>query len=246
MIELSSPAPDRASCACLMIVRDADQTVEGCLNSVLEAGAFDQIIIVIDSRTKDRTSEILSGYALRYANIELYLYKWQNQDFSEARNYGLERAKTQYAFWIDADDVVLDPAGIRRLLERPMGAAYYFRVLIPGPGGSYQETKHLRLFPLLPGVRWELPVHEQVIFSLRRAGVREIDTKYRILHLGYTSNEVVSQKHLRNYRIMHTWLPKGKNKEHLGRRYIEKQYEKSRRYLSAVRQREGVKYQWRQ
>jgi len=219
-----------ASCACLIIVRDEEKNIAKCLDNVISTGCFQQIIIVVDTRTKDRTPQILREYAARYPEIEVHNYRWKSEDFSAPRNEGLKYAKTDYAFWIDADTIILDVDGLKRLLADPQGKSYHFIQLSPVENGYVFETHQLRLFPLIPGVKWEMPVHEQVAFRLRDLGVQEEVTKYRMLHNGFLDNGVVLDHHKRYYEIMTKFL---KNEPEGPRRnYMLKQYENSRTYLS--------------
>jgi glycosyltransferase involved in cell wall biosynthesis len=220
------------SCACLLIVRDSEDTIARCLDSILKANAFDQIVLVLDTRTKDNTPEILDSMAAMNPAITLAWYNWDKDDFSAARNQTLLLGETKYGFWMDSDDELIDTDSVNMLLARPGDAAYYYNIIIPTPYGRTVYTKHLRLFPMLPGVRWELPIHEQLAFSLRERGIPEIPTPYRILHLGYTSDEQIEGKHRRYLGIMEKWL-----REHPGpsqqRDYIMERASESRAYLEA-------------
>lgn len=223
---------EKVSCSCLMIVRDAEKTIEACLRSVIRSGCFDRIVIVQDTRIQDPTRLILSDYAkiVRYPPITLSWHKWKGEDYSEARNRTLEYADTQYGYWIDADEVLMDAAGIRRILEYPAGAAYHIWQISPTPDRAIVKTHQLRLFPILTGVKWELPVHEQLAFSLRRLGIPEHMTRYRVWHLGYSSEEGNRSKHRRYAAIMKRWLA-GHKTENRERGYIQEQYKSSSDYL---------------
>lgn len=80
-----------------MIVKDEEETLARCLESVKEA--VDEIIIV-DTGSRDRTKET----ALKYTN-QVYDYVWRD-DFSAARNYSFSKASCTYCMWLDADDVL--------------------------------------------------------------------------------------------------------------------------------------------
>ena len=232
MIQIAGHPRGRASCSCLMIIRDSEWTIWDCINSVIKANCFDKFILVMDTRTKDRTPEILAYLQQLNAKVILAWYKWKSDRFDTARNETLKYVDTDYGFWMDSDDILLDPAGLRGLLANPGGAAYYFNILIPTPWGDMQGTKHLRLFPILPGVKWELPVHEQLAFSLRALGVPELPTPYRILHVGYTTEDVVTDKHRRYYGIMSKYLKKHPE-ESPQTQYIREQAQVSRGYLKS-------------
>ena len=54
----------------------------------------------MDTGSGDRTKEIAGNYTDR-----IYDFVWRD-DFSAARNYGLEKASMEYCMWVDADDVM--------------------------------------------------------------------------------------------------------------------------------------------
>ena len=81
-----------------MIVRDEEDVLARCLESVREA--VDEIIIV-DTGSVDGTREV----AERYTD-KIYEFPWID-DFSAARNYGIEKAAKEFCMWLDADDVIL-------------------------------------------------------------------------------------------------------------------------------------------
>ena len=90
-----------------MIVRDEEERLEQCLQSVKEA--VDEIVIV-DTGSKDRTKEI----ALRYTD-SVYDDVWQD-DFAAARNRAFSLASKPFILWMDADDVI-DAQEIPKLIR---------------------------------------------------------------------------------------------------------------------------------
>jgi glycosyltransferase involved in cell wall biosynthesis len=88
---------ERARVSLTMIVRDEEENLGNCLASV--RGAFDEIIIV-DTGSTDRTVEIARSFGAR-----VFEFAWVDS-FSAARNEALSHATGDYAFWLDADDVV--------------------------------------------------------------------------------------------------------------------------------------------
>ena len=80
-----------------MIVKNEEANIPNCLASV--AGLFDEIVVV-DTGSTDRTREIAREFGAR-----VFEFAWID-DFAAARNEALARATGDYAFWLDADDVV--------------------------------------------------------------------------------------------------------------------------------------------
>ena len=93
-----------------MIVRDEEKNLPHCLESV--RGIFDEIVVV-DTGSIDRTSEIARAFGAR-----VFDFAWVD-DFAAARNAALAHATGDYAFWLDADDVVEPPERekLRALLD---------------------------------------------------------------------------------------------------------------------------------
>ncbi len=90
-----------------MIVKNEENNIKRCLNSIL--GAVDEIIIV-DTGSTDRTKDICSLYT-----DKIYDFKWID-DFSAARNFSYDFATMDYILWMDADDFLL-PEDRRKLIK---------------------------------------------------------------------------------------------------------------------------------
>lgn len=80
-----------------IIVKNEEDVIERCLKSV--NGCFDEIIIV-DTGSDDNTKKICEKYT-----DKIYDFCWSD-DFSKARNFAFSKAKSEYLFWLDADDVI--------------------------------------------------------------------------------------------------------------------------------------------
>lgn len=75
-----------------------------CLNSIVGRYEKEIEILVIDDGSTDGSGEIADSYAEKYVNVSVF-HK-ANGGLSDARNYGLLRAKGKYIFFLDADDMV--------------------------------------------------------------------------------------------------------------------------------------------
>ena len=80
-----------------MIVRQEEETLERCLESI--ADAVEEIIIV-DTGSTDRTKEI----ARRFTD-KIYDFPWV-EDFAAARNFAFSKGTGEYLLWMDADDIL--------------------------------------------------------------------------------------------------------------------------------------------
>lgn len=187
-----------------MIVRDEEANLPACLESA--AGLFDEIVVV-DTGSTDRTAEIARSVGAR-----VFDFVWVD-DFAAARNAALARATGDYAFWLDADDVI-DPPERRRLGSLLAGlragdeAAYVVRCACdPEPGGGGATVvDHVRLFPVREEIRWMYAVHEQILPALRQAGVPVRWTDVTVRHTGYTDPEIRGRKLGRDEAILRAEL----------------------------------------
>jgi glycosyltransferase involved in cell wall biosynthesis len=230
-----------------MIVRDEEANLPRCLESV--RGLFDETV-VLDTGSRDRTIEIARSFGAR-----VFDFVWVD-DFAAARNAALARAKGDYAFWLDADDLIepREREKLEALLGRlgtdrapdgstqkgtgtggpgrsqspfasasalpvgggtpdenryPSRSAFVVRCKCdPGPDGSGGDTvvDHVRLFPVIEGVRWTYRVHEQILPALKRAGVMIEWTDITVRHTGYSDRALRSRKLDRDCRILRAEL----------------------------------------
>jgi len=183
-----------------MIVRDEEANLGACLDSV--AGLFDEVVVV-DTGSADGTREIA-----RARGAKVFEFAWID-DFAAARNAALAHASGDYAFWLDADDVVEPPgrAELESLLASLRGAdpaAYVVRCACDPDerGGGRTVVDHVRLFPLRDDVRWAYRVHEQILPALRRAGVPVRWTDVEVRHTGYADSATRARKLERDVRIL--------------------------------------------
>jgi glycosyltransferase involved in cell wall biosynthesis len=91
-----------------IIVKNEEEHLENCIQSVIPAA--DEIILV-DTGSTDRTISIAQKYT-----SEIFNFKW-NDDFSEARNFALSKAKGNFIFFIDADEVLINPEAVLNIIN---------------------------------------------------------------------------------------------------------------------------------
>jgi len=180
-----------------MIARDEEHRLGHCLESV--RGLADELVVV-DTGSTDRTVEVARRFGAKIGHFE-----WRD-DFAAARNHSLELATGDWILWLDADDLLPQEyhGRIRQLLAGGRDKCYFF--LLDDRGYENVSCLQMRLFPNLPGVRFEMPIHEQVTPSLGRLGLEMVPTDIRVVHTGYPTPEVVRAKKERYLRIMEGWL----------------------------------------
>jgi glycosyltransferase involved in cell wall biosynthesis len=205
----ASPRP-RPRVSLTMIVRNEEANLPTCLGSV--EGVFDEIVIM-DTGSTDRTREIAREFGAR-----VFEMPWVD-DFAAARNAALARARGDYAFYVDGDDV-FDPPERDKLrtllagLQQSDDAAYVVRCACDpdsNGGGGHTVVDHVRLFPLREEVRWSYRVHEQILPSLRRCGIPVRWSDVTVRHTGYTDPVLRRRKLLRDEAILRAELEEQPN-----------------------------------
>ncbi|WIV18899.1 glycosyltransferase [Paenibacillus polygoni] len=183
----------RKSISLCMIVKDEEESLERCLNSV--KNKVDQIVIV-DTGSKDRTVEI----AKMYTN-EVYYFKWID-DFAAARNASIRYATSDYILVLDADEYLLEDTNLYEMIS--MSADYYFvdmfNLLSYG-----QVMKHvaIRIFANNKGMFYENKLHEHLNTMDPRKNYTGKRSELTIYHSGYTDEVMKSkEKNKRNLPLM--------------------------------------------
>jgi GT2 family glycosyltransferase/Tfp pilus assembly protein PilF len=182
-----------------MIMRNEQGNLPRCLKSLKPV--VDEIVIT-DTGSTDNSREIAELFGAR-----LFEFPW-NGDFSAARNVSLEQATGAWILVMDADEVLseLDYGRFRRLVSNspPEGVAYdivtrnyMFNInlekwrpndgMYPGDeaGAGWTPSNKVRLFPNLPDIRFENPVHEMVDLSIAARDIPILPTDIPVHHYGY-------------------------------------------------------------
>ncbi|MGQ0613215.1 MAG: glycosyltransferase [Planctomycetaceae bacterium] len=141
------------SLALVVIARDEEVGLPLTLASV--QGVVDEVVVAVDSRTRDRTREVAGGARVFDVAFE---------DFAQMRNEALRGASADWVLMLDADEVLEgDP---RPLLARSCIWEFPRRHWLdlertrPAPDDRFYPDRQGRLFPNVPELRFERPVHE--------------------------------------------------------------------------------------
>ena len=181
-----------------LIARNEETHIGRCLKS---ASGLAAELIVVDTGSTDRTKEMALSCGARVLD-----FPWI-EDFSAARNHALEAAHGRWILVLDADEY-LPPSSVDAIRALTAGANAADRAYQLVNKSSTNEGRTgisgliVRLFPNDPRVRYEWPVHEQVVTSLQRANIPIENTGIEIIHTGYSSREVNAAKQERNLRIL--------------------------------------------
>lgn len=195
-------APPRISLA--LIARNEESVIARCLES---AKPIAEELIVVDTGSTDSTRKIAHEIGAKVLE-----FPWQS-DFSAARNASIEASTGSWILVLDADEYLPDTSAlaIRQLITEEGGKPRAFHLLNKSSsdgGVTGMVGKIVRLFPNRPDVRYEWPVHEQVVTSLQRANIPIINTDIEIIHTGYSNAVVNRQKQSRNLQILNVFIAK--------------------------------------
>lgn len=145
-----------------MIVKNEEKTLPRCLDSIKDI--VDEIVI-IDTGSTDRTKEI----AFQYTN-NVFDFQWID-DFSAARNFSFSKATKEFIFWLDADDIMLNPhrealKSLKAILNPEFDVVVMKYILRTDDAGNetyscYRE----RLVKRYNNYKWHDPIHEYLEFS---------------------------------------------------------------------------------
>jgi glycosyltransferase involved in cell wall biosynthesis len=165
-----------------MIVKDEEERIGNCLNSV--KGVVDEMIIV-DTGSSDDTVNICKSFG-----AQVYNFPW-NGSFSAARNYGLERATGDWILWLDADEQVdnSDVYKLRDILYSPDHLLsihlinYYGEC--PDPDKTF-DIAHTRLFRNHKGFKFIHNIHEMLnVNEVLTSSVIIQTVPIKVYHYGY-------------------------------------------------------------
>ena len=166
----------------------------------------DLTVVVFDGRAKQALFDVANEY-----NCHVVTSLWRgdfayqrNVALSLSRDYAARRGVLVYVLWLDTDEWLRRDVAARlmSLMTAPRLKAFYLWQGSPTKDGRFLLVPQVRVFPLLPGVQWEFPLHEQILPSLQRIGVQTEVTDLRIEHSGYWNEGEVAAKNLRNLEIL--------------------------------------------
>ena len=193
-----------------MIVKNGEKDIVRCLESV--KGLVDEIILV-DTGSNDRTKEIAEKYGAR-----IFDFKWDN-NFSNARNFSIEKAKGDWILILDQDEVLSksDFENIKVMVSKKEFLGYYItqrdytnEIGVIGwvscKDDKYGESKTafgfvpakiVRLFRNDSRIRFKDPAHPSVELSIKNINGNIGVSEVVIHHFGFINkNKEKIQKYI--------------------------------------------------
>lgn len=142
-----------------MIVKNEEAVLERILNPVSEI--VDEILIA-DTGSSDRTKEIAGQYT-----SQVFDFSWCD-DFSAARNFLVEKVRTDYWMWLDADDV-MDEKNLEKLKLLKASLDKKVDVVMMEYAACFDSTGKVtfsyyreRILKTSENFRWSGKVHEAI------------------------------------------------------------------------------------
>lgn len=89
----------------ILPIYNVEKYLDKCILSIINQTNFEDIeLLLIDDGSTDKSSEICEKYSKQFENI--YTFHKKNGGLSDARNYGIYKAKGKYLLFIDSDDSI--------------------------------------------------------------------------------------------------------------------------------------------
>ncbi|MBC8279120.1 MAG: glycosyltransferase [FCB group bacterium] len=188
----------RANGNCLlslcMIVKNEEQNLRELLSSI---GDIPDQIVVGDTGSDDNTVRVASEYGAEVIKIP-----WLD-DFADARNRTLDKARGRYVIYLDGDDRV-NPDELKAMKHQLKSAsAEIFYVKLQNTGNN-EISLQKRVFPNRPDLRFKGAIHEQIIAD--PAEFKFVRSELTVFHRGYDDPEALRLKSFRNLKILETEL----------------------------------------
>lgn len=233
----------RRTLSLVMIVKDEEEALGRCLAS---AESLVDEIIVVDTGSTDSTVSIAEE-----AGAKILHHPWE-QDFSAPRNTGLEAATSDWILHLDADEeIVASQSDMATLLGDKYLHGYFVNLVNGSDVSALSEPKEIfpaiRLFRNLPELRYQKPIHEQIIINneTRRGYAEGIS----ILHYGPYLGRSTANKFKRNTTILEAAIKKepenGYFQSMIGREYfLSEDYEAALGHYQAAIDIVGATKSW--
>lgn len=218
--------------ACL-IVKNEEQRLPKCLDNLK---ALADEIIVVDTGSSDRTVAIAKKYQAR-----VWHFDWCD-DFSQARNYAIAKARGKWILVIDADEILVQRAikALQAVMQQDdCIAVNLLRSEIDAKQSPYSLV--LRLFRNHPAITFTGLYHESIDQSVVALQAQEPHWQVLnievpvLLHYGYTDSEIqLKHKYEFAKQLMHKHLQVFPNDSYmlnkLGALYISSPQERDRHF----------------
>ncbi len=169
-----------------IITKNAKDSIARTINSVMP---YSSQIVVIDTGSTDSTPVICTRFG-----AEVHFFKWVN-DFSKARNYGLELMRTDWILVIDSDEKFVPNELNLSSIEANVGGINLEIINYLDEYNAELTSSHryTRLFRNNKAFRFSGIIHEQIRESIEGSGFEIIQGNSKIIHYGYSHQNTEKQ-----------------------------------------------------
>ena len=194
-----------------MIVKNEEKYLEKCLTALKPLlDAVPSELVVVDTGSTDRTVEIAGRFT-----DKVYDFEWVN-DFSAARNFGLEKCVGEWFMFLDADDILDEDLSEmigffnnEKMREKYNRATYMTRDYLNPDGSKWSMFAQERIIKRFPGLHFVNPIHE--FFSSHPLPCLRLKTFSHHWGYVYESPEQRETKRNRNLTLLKKELEKNPN-----------------------------------
>lgn len=137
-------------------------------------------------------------------NVKYYDYGFENFSFSEARNYAISKADTEWVMTLDMDERTLLTPDVFEHIEKAKDNVGGFEARIL----SYLDWDDKNSFPydairvFRKKFKYEYSCHETPRENIERQGYLVKQSPIIIKHAGYNNQEKFKRKLIRNYNLI--------------------------------------------
>lgn len=121
-------------------VYNVENYLEKCLDSLANQTLKDIEIIVVNDGSPDDSQKIIDEYAKKYPTIKSFIK--ENGGVSDARNYGIKKARGKYIAFVDGDDYVEKDMYEKMYQKAELGN---FDIVVCDLNYVYEDGKILRV-----------------------------------------------------------------------------------------------------
>jgi glycosyltransferase involved in cell wall biosynthesis len=179
------------SIGAVIIGKNVSDSIENTINSLLSVCSQ---IIFVDTGSEDGTAEIVTRLG-----AEIYFFKWNN-NFSDARNFGLKFLRCNWALIIDSDEILDLKTFIKYKNLDISDEVGGLNIKIKNYLNREDQTIfqiHTRIFRNHPQIQFAGAIHEQIRPAIEKMNLSIIETEIIIEHYGYQeSNPEKKQRNL--------------------------------------------------
>ena len=183
------------------IAKNEEHNLVRCINSIKNIA--DEIVMV-DTGSTDNTINLA-----KKLGVSVYDTKWNN-NFSEAKNFALEKCTKDWVLVIDADEALRegDDIKLKNFIQDEECEAIYLNLVNIIGSESINETPSLRIFRNRKDYRFKNRLHEQIFPSISAIAKTSafLSTDITLYHYGYDHNVVDMNKKIeRNINILNIY-----------------------------------------